>query len=273
MSWLEGWPLIGWLADAEFREPALLWLLPLAPLAFVLARLGFGSVRFSSLRLLPAAHKTWRTRLDVVPDLLIGLAVVLLVFSLSGPRTSDAESKIRREGIAIMMVVDISGSMQALDLSDQEGEKTRLDAVKGVFRDFVLGAEGLAGRPNDAIGVVSFAGFADTRSPLTLDHNSLVSVVADLEIVDQRSEDGTAIGDGLGLAVERLRRSKASSRVAIVLTDGVNNRGEESPLGAAQLAEAVGVKVYTIGAGTKRTGPHSEHRPILGSQGAAPSAG
>ncbi|MBT8495499.1 MAG: VWA domain-containing protein [Deltaproteobacteria bacterium] len=264
MSWLEGWPVLGWFADLELREPALLWLLPVAALAFWIARRGFGSLRFSSLRILPAARKTWRTRLDVVPDLLVALAVAALVISLAGPRKSDASSTIRKQGIAIMMVIDISGSMRALDLSTAEKERTRLDAVIDVFHDFVLGDGELPGRRDDAIGLVSFAGFADTRSPLTLDHDNLMTIADALEIVRDRAEDGTAIGDGLGLAVERLRRSEAKSRIAILLTDGVNNRGEESPQGAAQLAEAVGVKVYTIGAGTNGLAPIRAPDPFSG---------
>ena len=257
MSWLPNLP--------EFREPLLLWLSPLAALIFFYARRGFGSVRFSSLRLVPTeTRRTWRTRLDFVPDLLIAGAALAFVVALAGPRTSDARSKIRREGIAIMMVVDTSGSMRALDLSEEDDEKTRLQAVLGVFEDFVSGANDLSGRPNDAIGLVSFARFADTRSPLTLDHDSLLTIADGLTIVTDRNEDGTAIGEGLGLAVERLRKSKASSRVAIVLTDGVNNSGEESPTGAAQLAKEEGVKVYTIGAGTNGLAPVRVQDPFTG---------
>jgi len=123
--------------------------------------------------------------------------------------------------------------------------------VKSVFREFVHGTDTLAGRPDDQIGVISFAGFADTRCPLTLDHEILMQVADSLAIVTARREDGTAVGDGLGLAVERLRASKAKSRIIILLTDGVNNRGEETPLAAADLAATEGIKVYTIGAGSQ----------------------
>lgn len=256
MSWLHDWP--------EFREPLLLWLAPLALVIFYYARRGFGTLRFSSLRLLPTSSKTFRTRLDFVPDLLIALSALAFVVALAGPRTSDARAKIKREGIAIMMVVDISSSMRALDLSAGDNDKTRLQAVLEVFRDFVSGAKDLPGRPNDAIGLVSFARYADTRSPLTLDHDSLLAVSDELEIVADRNEDGTAIGEGLGLAVERLRRSKAASKVAILLTDGVNNSGEETPTGAAQLAKEVGVKVYTIGAGTNGLAPVRVQDPFTG---------
>ena len=163
-----------------------------------------------------------------------------------------------------MMVVDISGSMQALDLSTDDRERTRLQAVQDVFEDFVLGGGGLEGRPNDAIGLVSFAGFADTASPLTLDHENVVAIARNLEIVSIQSEDGTAIGDGLGLAVERLRESQAQSRIAVLLTDGVHNAGVEAPAAAAELARTQGVRVYTIGAGTTGLAPVRVRDPLTG---------
>ena len=108
----------------------------------------------------------------------------------------------------------------------------------------------MAGRPDDLIGLVTFAGYADSLCPLTLDHGNLATLVTDLQIVAQQSEDGTAVGDGLGLAVERLRRSKAKSRIAILLTDGVTNAGVIEPTKAADLAASSDIKVYCIGAGT-----------------------
>lgn len=264
MDFLERLPLVSQLLTLEFREPLLLWLSPIAVLAFFIARNSFGSVRFSSLSILPKARHTWRTRLQWMPDFLVAAAVAALVIALAGPRSTDAKSKIRTEGIAIMMILDTSGSMRALDLSDDKQEKTRLEAVREVFHDFVHGSGELHGRPNDAIGLISFARYADTRSPLTLDHDNLSAIVDDLEIVKERNEDGTAIGDGLGLAIERLRKSKAKSRIAILLTDGVNNSGEETPVGAAQLAEAVDVKVYTIGAGSNGMAPVRVENPFTG---------
>ena len=149
-----------------------------------------------------------------------------------------------------MMVVDTSGSMAALDLSTSVRERTRLQAALDVFEQFVLGGSGLPGRPDDAVGLVSFAGYADTAAPLTLDHESLVAVARNLEITTLREENFTAIGDALGLAVERLRESPAQSRIAVLLTDGVNNAGVETPIAAAELARSQGVKVYCIGAGS-----------------------
>uniref|UniRef100_UPI003D0CC406 VWA domain-containing protein n=1 Tax=Haliangium sp. TaxID=2663208 RepID=UPI003D0CC406 len=246
--------------SVEWRESWYLVLAILAVPAFWLSRRSTGRVVFSSLSLLPQRASTWRTELAWLPDAGVAVAVVALSVALAGPRVARGDSHIQREGIAIMMVVDISSSMRALDLSDEDVEKTRLDAVKEVFRSFVEGdGEDLGGRPDDAIGLVSFAGYADTRCPLTLNHASLLSIAADLEIVSERSEDGTAIGDGLGLAVERLRTAESSSRVAILLTDGVDNAGVASPMEAAELARALGIKVYTIGAGTNGLAPAWSH--------------
>lgn len=252
----------------EFREPLFLLTALLAPVVWLLARRSGGRIVFSSLAVLPRAAHSVRARLAWIPDLLLGAAALALAVALAGPRIANKTTRVEREGIAIMMVVDISGSMAALDLSTDREELTRLDAVKRVFEWFVLGGEGLAGRPDDAIGVVSFAGFADTRCPLTLDHGSLVSIARDLELVTDRAEDGTAIGDGLGLAVLRLKESQAvtktRSRVAILLTDGVNNAGEMSPMAAAELAADEKIKVYTIGAGTTGVAPVRVEDPFSG---------
>jgi Ca-activated chloride channel family protein len=147
------------------------------------------------------------------------------------------------------MIVDRSGSMQARDFVEGDLSVSRLDAVKSVFRDFVLGASSGRGRPDDLIGLVGFARYADGLCPLTLDHGNLISILDDVEIATERNEDGTAVGEGLALGVERLRRHPAQSKVAILLTDGVNNSGDIGPLQAADLAAQHGIKVYAIGAG------------------------
>ncbi|MDE0450428.1 MAG: VWA domain-containing protein [Gammaproteobacteria bacterium] len=243
------------ITSMEFREPLLLLLAVLAVPLYLLARRAPGRLVFSSLGILPGEAGGWRRRFAWVPDVMLCLALIALVVALAGPRVGERFSRIHREGIAIMMVVDVSSSMRALDLSTAARERTRLEAVQDVFEAFVLGGGDLAGRPDDAIGLVSFAGFADTAAPLTLDHNNLAAVARDLSTVRDRTEDGTAIGDALALAVERLRESTARSRIAVVLTDGVNNAGVESPAAAAELARSMGVKVYTIGAGTTGLAP------------------
>jgi Ca-activated chloride channel family protein len=140
----------------------------------------------------------------------------------------------------------------------------RLDAVKEVFRHFVLGDEESPGRPDDMIGLVAFARYADGLCPLTLDHGNLANILDDLEIVTRQEEDGTALGEGLALAVERLRDNPAASKVAILLTDGVNNVGDISPQQAAELAAAHHVKVYCIGAGTTGQAPYPVQDPFTG---------
>ena len=244
-----------WLPAMEFRQPLLLLCALLSIPVYFWALASGGRVVFSSLRLLPVAVKTWRTRLRFVPPLLLALATAAVAVALAGPRVADRQTREKKQGIAIMLVIDVSGSMQALDLSTKDRERTRLDAVRDVLVDFVLGGHGLPGRPDDLLGIVSFAAYADTRCPLTLDHANLAKAARQIEIVSKEDEDGTAIGDGLGLALERLRESSAKSRVAILLTDGVNNRGDTAPQQAAELAATLGIKVYTVGAGTNGMAP------------------
>lgn len=262
----------------EFRDPLLLLIALIAPAMFVVASRSASAVRYSSLSIPERSPRSWRVRLAKLPAVLTGLAIVSLAVALAGPRTPDAQTKVSREGIAIMMVVDRSGSMNARDLVKDDLSIDRLAVVKDVFRQFVLGsserspafpisrASGTAGRPDDMIGLVAFAGYADSLCPLTLDHGSLVSMVDDLEIVRTRGEDGTALGDGLALAVERLRQSKAKSKVAILLTDGVNNTGAIDPPRAAELAASQNIKVYCIGAGTDGLAPVPGIDPFSGRQ-------
>ena len=239
----------------EFRQPVLLLAALVAIPVYFWARSDGGRVLFSSLKLLPQRVTTWRMRLGFLPPALLALATALLALALAGPRMADRQTRVKKQGIALMLVIDVSGSMQALDLSEKDRERTRLDAVKEVLADFVKGGRGLPGRPDDLIGVVSFAGYADTRCPLTLDHDNLLVAASQLQLATKPEDDGTAIGDGLGLALERLRESTAKSKVAILLTDGVNNRGETSPQQAAELAATIGVKVFTVGAGTNGMAP------------------
>ncbi len=229
------------------------------------SRRAAGRVTFSSLAALPASA-TWRTRLAWLPDALIGVAGLCLAVALAGPRAGLEDSRIRRDGIAIAMVVDTSSSMLALDLSTDGVDLTRLDAVKRVFEQFVRGGKGLRGRPDDLIGLVSFARYADTRSPLTLDHDNLALAARELQMVTDPAEDGTAVGEGLALAIERLREAPVASRVAILLTDGVSNAGEIAPTAAAELAREAGVKVYTVGAGTNGTARIKFTDPRTGQQ-------
>jgi Ca-activated chloride channel family protein len=247
--------MIGHALAASFAQPWFLLAALAAPLAWWWSHRGSGRVVFSSLAALPAGGHTWRTRIAWLPDLLVSLAVVALAIALAGPRTGDKATRVHREGIAIMMAVDVSGSMRALDLSERNQELTRLDAVKQVFTQFVIGGDGLAGREDDAIGLVAFARYADTRSPLTLDHGNLVTASQQLEFA-RENEDGTAIGAGLELAVQRLAEfTKARSKIVVLLTDGVSNIHDIDEDTAVEDAIKAGIKVYTIGAGTTGVAP------------------
>ena len=236
----------------EFAQPWFLLALLLAPLAWWWSARSAGRVVFSSLRALPLGGETWRTHIAWLPDVLLALGVAALAVALAGPRKGDSSSRIHSEGIAIVMAIDVSGSMRALDLTEKGKELTRLDAVKGVFEKFVVGGLGLDGRDDDAIGLVSFAHYADTRSPLTLDHGNLATAARQLEFAKE-DEDGTAIGAGLELAVQRLaefRPKEKVGRVVLLLTDGVSNIHDIEEDAAIDDAIKHGVKVYTIGAGT-----------------------
>ncbi len=249
--------------DWELRDPLFLLVALLAPLVYWLAARLPGTVNYPTLDLVDRAPRSLRVRLSFLPALGFALAAVLLALALAGPRTGDATSEVSREGIAIVMVVDRSGSMQARDFVEGDTSVDRLLAVKQVFRDFVTGSGFEQGRRDDLIGLVAFARYADGLCPLTLDHGNLLAILEEVEIVSERSEDGTAIGEGLALAVERLRRHPTQSKVAILLTDGVNNAGDVDPLQAAELARSFGIKVYTIGAGRSGYAPI----PVVGPGG------
>jgi Ca-activated chloride channel family protein len=239
----------------ELRDPLFLAVGLLAPLVYWLAVRQPASLTFSSLAAADAAPRSVRTRLADLPALLLALAVCVLAVAMAGPRTGNATSRLHREGIAIAMVVDHSGSMQARDFVRGDTSTSRLDVVKQVFRRFVEGGDGVLGRTDDLVGLVSFGRFADGLCPLTLDHGNLLAILEDVEIVTEPSEDGTAVGEGLALAVERLRRVEVASKVAILLTDGVNNAGDIDPLHAAELAAQHGIRVYAIGAGSSGLAP------------------
>lgn len=239
-------------ARFEFASPWLLLVAPVALLLLFTARgRGVRRVRFSSIRLVEGLPVTLRARLVALPPLLIALGAVLVVVALSRPRTGDERTVVRSEGIAIELVVDVSSSMLALDLSPADGpETTRLDVVKSVVREFVEGDSRLAGRPTDLIGLTVFAGYADALCPLTLDHRMLLDSLDATRTASSRFEDGTSIGQGLAVALGRLRDTKAKSRVAILLTDGSNNDEETDPRAVAKVAAEMGVKVYTVGVGS-----------------------
>lgn len=236
----------------ELRDPFFLLAGLLAPIVIWLTLRGGGRLSYSSIALLDQTGSSLRLRLARLPALLLGLACVLLAVAFAGPRIGDATSELHREGIAIQMAIDVSGSMDARDFVSGNMGISRLDTVKEIVSRFVVGKGGLPGRPDDLIGLVVFARYADAVCPLTLDHLNLDQILGDVEINRDPDEQGTSVGEGLALAVERLHRHPAKSKVIILLTDGVSNQGSIDPLQAATLAAEQDIRVYAIGAG--RTG-------------------
>lgn len=223
------------------------------------------SVRFSSVRPLEQLGTTWAMRARWVLPGLRTAAVVLLVVSMARPQKPDEQTRISSEGIAIQMVVDRSGSMQAMDFRLDGKPVDRLTAVRKVVRDFVLGEGKLKGRPDDLIGLIVYGTYADSKCPLTLDHGYLIETLNKTEIAATNEEGQTAIGDAIALGVEHLQAlerqrsrgqlQKIKSKVMILLTDGESNAGIVEPLEAAKLAATYGIKIYTIGAGTNGFAP------------------
>ena len=212
------------------------------------------TIRMSDTFAFRYAPKSWKVLLMPLQLLLRILVFVLVVLVLARPQTSNSWKSKTIEGIDIMLAMDVSTSMLAEDL-----KPNRIEAAKNVAAEFI------AGRPNDNIGLTIFAGEAFTQCPMTIDHSSLLNLLhnvrTDIAAVGL-IEDGTAIGMGLANAVSRLKDSKAKSKVVILLTDGSNNRGDLSPMTAAEIAKSLGVRVYTIGVGTNKTAPYP--MPVAG---------
>lgn len=251
----------------RFASPyAFLLLLLLPPLVLLhLRRFKAGSIRFPSTAGASHAGRSVRQRLRFLPLALRVLALALMAVALARPQFGREEVKEQTRGVAIEMVVDRSGSM-GLEMTFGTKQMTRLDAVKKVFQEFVAGnGKELKGRPNDLIGMVAFARYADTLCPLTLSHPALENFLETVQVVKRPDEDGTAIGDAIALAAARLKTAEESlaprggakpsyeikSKLLILLTDGQNNAGKRSPVEAAALAKSWGVKIHAIGVGSK----------------------
>jgi Ca-activated chloride channel family protein len=238
----------------RLADPQALLLLLLVPplLWWVGRRQAPAGIAYPALGALVRLPPSWPARLRAALPWLRALVLILIIVALARPQWGVEATKIQREGIAIAMVVDVSSSMGALDLQLEDRQANRLDVVKETFRGFVTGDDGaLAGRDGDIIGMITFARYADALSPLTLDHDALLGLLDQVEMVALPDEDGTAIGDGMVLGIERLREAAGVSKVMILLTDGSHNAGDVEPMQAAQIAAALGIKIYTIGAGTR----------------------
>ncbi len=231
------------LNNISFQNPELFFLL-LIPIAHLIWFFFFNKninsvISFSNTSLL-SSQKNIKERLINLPYILQILSICFIIISLARPQTTNSWEENKTEGIDIIIALDISGSMLAKDLSPN-----RLEASKEIAIDFIKQ------RKNDRIGLVVFSGESFTQCPLTSDHNSLINLFHNIEY--GMVEGGTAIGDGLGNSINRLMDSETKSKIVILLTDGENTKGKISPLTAAEIAasDSVGIKVYTIGVGTK----------------------
>lgn len=236
-----------------FANPEFFFLLALVPFLIYWywrkQRSQIVELQLSTIQPFLQAPRTWRQRLRHLLFVLRLLGFILLVAALARPQSTSRGENVSTEGIDIVLATDISGSMLAEDF-----KPNRIEAAKKVASDFI------EERPNDRVALVIFAGESFTQCPLTLDHDVLGNLLR--EVKSGMIEDGTAIGMGLATAVSRVKESKAKSRVIILLTDGVNNRGFIDPLTAAGIAESYGIRVYTIGVGTKGTAPYPVQTPF-----------
>lgn len=245
------------------RNPWVLFALALVPLIWWawLSRRRRATILFPGVGRFKGTRPSWSMRARHALPVLRSLAVILLVLSIARPQRADEETRVTTEGLAIQLVVDRSGSMNERDfVIDEQGHtQTRLQAVKDVVEAFILGdGEELHGRKDDLIGLIAFARWPDTVCPLTRDHAHLSRGLEQIDTPKTREESFTAIGDALLLAVERIRNIKRrfedregftiKSQIIILLTDGEQNAGKYEPVEVAEVAAALGVKVYTIGA-------------------------
>jgi len=253
----------------RFANPFMLLLaLPLAFAAWrLLRRARRHGLKFPAIARLPAKAAGWRAKVASATPFMMLAGLAMLVAAAARPRTPLAHERKSVDAIAIAIAVDVSGSMDALDLTPKgvqySRDTTRLAVVKKLFAEFV------EKRPDDLIGLVTFGGYASTRSPLTADHDALLNVLRGVEIpsvaIDAtgraiaQDEQMTAIGDGLATALARLKDAKPKSKIVILLSDGVSNTGAVEPDEAAKAAAKLGVKVYAIGVGTR-----SRRTPIFG---------
>ena len=243
---------------------------PLALAAWRMLRRGrHAGIKFAPVRRLPAKTAGWRARVANLSPWFFLAGAALLVVAAARPRTSLAHSSRSVDAIAIAMAVDVSGSMEALDFSpNMRMGRTRLDVVKDLFAKFV------EARPDDLIGLVTFGGYASTRVPLTADHEMLRRVLEGVQVPSiaydangrpiDPEETLTAIGDGLATAIARVKDAEMKSKIVILLSDGVSNTGAVEPDAAAAAAAKLGIRVYTIGVGTRSSRTPFKVRDMAG---------
>ena len=239
--------------DVTFAYPWILYSLILIPLMilwyFKKGKKEQPSVVYSSLNIVNQIPKNWKEKFRHLPLILRMLTFTMLIIALARPQTFSSGQNIYAEGIDIVMDLDISGSMLAQDL-----KPNRLESAKNVIKSFVNE------RTSDRIGLVIFSRDAFTQCPLTIDYNVLKNLLS--QVKTGMIEDGTAIGNAIANGVNRLRNSKAKSKIIILLTDGMNNAGEVDPLSASQIAKTFGIRIYTVGVGTRGEAPYPVQTPF-----------
>ena len=236
-----------------FAHPWLLLLLIIIPLMIAWYLWKYHkqkpALQFSNISLFRGTRKTFRQRTRPILFALRLVAVAAIVLALARPQSKLSRQEIKVEGIDIVLAMDVSGSMLAEDF-----KPNRLEAAKKVAADFI------DGRKNDRMGLVVFAGEAFTQVPLTIDHNVLLKQLSSLK--SGMVKDGTALGDGLATAINRIKDSEAKSKVIILLTDGINNQGSVDPQSAAEIAALFNIRLYTIGVGTQGLAPYPMRDPF-----------
>jgi len=238
--------------DLTFNNPEFLFLLvllvPFIVWYFLKNNKNYASIQVSTIQNIKNYSRSFK---NILRHVLFGfrmLAISLLIVAFARPQSTDRWKDVSTEGIDIVLALDISSSMLAKDFNPN-----RLEASKDIATEFIQD------RPNDRMGLVVFSGESFTQCPLTTDHRVLINLFDDIE--SGMVEDGTAIGMGLATSVNRLKDSKAKSKVVILLTDGVNNRGSVAPNTAAEIAETYDIRVYTIGVGSRGTAPYPVNTP------------
>jgi Ca-activated chloride channel family protein len=233
----------------HFLQPDWLWLLALLPLLLIWrGRQGsVAAIQYSNIEVARNVARSTRSRPGRWLWLLPVLAGALMVIGMARPQLAHGRTAVAASGIDIMLGLDVSGSMQALDFKLGGERVNRIEVVKSVVAKFI------EERPDDRIGIISFAGAPYLVSPLTLDHDWLEQNLDRVSVAG--ADDGTAIGSAIAASVNRLRESPAKSKIVILLTDGMNNTGKLSPIAAAEAAKALNVKIYTIAVGVRGEAP------------------
>jgi Ca-activated chloride channel family protein len=239
--------------NVEFANPGYLYFLIIVPLLGVWYWYrhikDHADIQVSGTESFNSTQRSLKQYLYFSLYVIRALAIALLIIALARPQSTSSRRDVTIEGIDIVMALDVSGSMLAMDL-----QPDRLEAAKEVASEFI------AGRPNDRFGLVIFSGETFTQCPLTTDHDVIRNLFKDVK--SGMIEDGTAIGDGLATSVNRLKDSKAVSKVIILLTDGINNMGSLDPLSSADIAKLYGIRIYTVGVGTEGKAPYPVQTPF-----------